>query len=573
MKDKKIYSYHTFMFPFSIEFDTDKSSDDFLSRIHNLIKDENWKYEEFKVNGFNGEIPNYNEWVYFYKPVQKLLYNQKNLKDLTKKELKEKLKNELSLYYSYEGFDENKENIYTILIRKKDKKLKIDSLKIYNLKIVGISLRIFRTGVGILSFNLENYNYSDLKDINLINDYGRRIYPQYISESEDCREKISLEKVKNSFLADKIKIKVDKKNREYSENFESWDYKNKKISKVILDILGKKFQLKKEKKDNESIEIETIIDDRMFTICWTGNNYYSKEFSTIRNNDYSYCNNQEWEQYIFIDGNGSTCQSKNMLKELLKKSTYERWIDYGTLYGISRYSFVLLTSDYETLKENHALYLTEHIRTMYYQLNVICLMQRATILNFKKRISEFLEDNGRDYKKIQIIQKDYLKFVNAMCFREITAQEQGIELYNMSKEIMEIDQSLRELESEISELNNFYALKKSEEDNERERKKSEEEKRKEKRINYLTVIGGSLVLPSFSIGIISLDKYKNILNIYPFSIFNGLLGGILFIIIPLLFYLIFINNYISKDLEKKEVEKVSMFTFIFIVIIYLIIVA
>lgn len=562
MKDKKIYSYHTFMFPFSIELDTNKSSDDFLSEIHNKIMNgKNWKYEEFKVNGFNGEIPNYNEWVYFYKPVQKLLYNQKNIKELNG----EKLKNELSLYYSYKDFKENKNNIYTIKIKKIEKELKV-----YSLKIVGISLRIFRTGVGILSFNLENYSYKNLGDINLINEYGRRIYPQFLNKN---KEEFSLKVVKDSFLADELKIKIETNNfdKKYIENFQEI-----KISNTIMQILGKHFQLKNEKKDNESIEIEPIIDDRMFTICWTGNNYYSKEFSILRDNEYSYYNHQKWEEYIFIDGNDSTCQSKNMLKELLKKSTYERWIDYGTLYGISRYSFVLLTSDYETLKENHALYLTEHIRTMYYQLNVICLMQRATILNFKKRITEFLEDNKRDYKKIQVIQKDYLKFINAMCFREITAQEQGIELYNRAKEIMGIDQSLRELENEISELNNFYALKKSEEDNERERKKSEEEKRKEKRINYLTVIGGSLVLPSFSIGIISLDKYKNILNIYPFSFCNGLLGGILFIIIPLLFYLIFINHYISKDLEKKEkkeVEKVSGFTFIFIVIIYLIIVA
>lgn len=70
--------------------------------------------------------------------------------------------------------------------------------------------------MGVLTIGLNNKNYPDFNDVLLINDFGRRIYPQFISEPESDDPGDSLRKVKNCFFCDAVKLNlftntVDKK--------------------------------------------------------------------------------------------------------------------------------------------------------------------------------------------------------------------------------------------------------------------------------------------------------------------------------------------------------------------------
>ncbi|MCL5027633.1 MAG: hypothetical protein M1480_01300, partial [Bacteroidetes bacterium] len=51
--------------------------------------------------------------------------------------------------------------------------------------------------------------------------------------------------------------------------------------------------------------------------------------------------------------------------------------------------------------------------------------------------------------------KHYILFVNKIYFREVTAQEQGIEIYDMMQKIMRIPSDVKDLDTEIGELNQF----------------------------------------------------------------------------------------------------------------------
>jgi hypothetical protein len=80
-KKEEIYSYHTFMLPFTFENEFDKK--------------ENWKYKHFEIENQR----DYNEYVYFYKHIQDAIYN---------KDTEEK--SNISKYYEYEF----EEGAYTI---------------------------------------------------------------------------------------------------------------------------------------------------------------------------------------------------------------------------------------------------------------------------------------------------------------------------------------------------------------------------------------------------------------------------------------------------------------------------
>ncbi|WP_027340307.1 hypothetical protein [Halonatronum saccharophilum] len=277
--------------------------------------------------------------------------------------------------------------------------------KDYSLDIAGITLRTYSSGVGILSFHLENNKYTNENDVLKINDFGRRIYPQYLPLGD----------VKKSFLAYELEIQFNENSPkperfEYFSNDEKVENNPIKLSNTIMELLGDEFTDDKNE-TQEKILVTPIIDDRMFVVSWYGNNdkikylggditrYYNRNYVNYlnKNGEYSYLEDPFWYKYIFVDADSVTCQSNLMMKNLLKNQTYDRWINYGTLYGVSRYSFVILSSNLNTLRINGAEYIFNHIKTMYYQMAVLALMQRASILRFSSEasyISNLLDETG-----------------------------------------------------------------------------------------------------------------------------------------------------------------------------------
>ena len=76
---------------------------------------------------------------------------------------------DLQLIYEVKPYSKN--SFYTIVSREEEKEFKLN--------LDSISLTLFKTGVGILSYQLSNNNYKEFEEIIKINDFGRRIYPPF----------------------------------------------------------------------------------------------------------------------------------------------------------------------------------------------------------------------------------------------------------------------------------------------------------------------------------------------------------------------------------------------------------
>jgi len=446
----EVISYHTFMFPFVFEGEFDKK--------------DMWDYHKFEIK----DPRDYNENVYFYKHVQDALFNKED-EDNSKF---------ISKYYEYK---DGEKGTYTIDTKSKGS---------FTLQLDGISLRIFKKNIAILSFNLINKRYHNPQDILTINDFGRRIYPQFLDNSKNRY----LDTPKEAFLANSIQIVFESGVRIEERFIKFYSLKNieeKFIPSFIKELISPNFI--------NFENIRPIIDDRMFVISQYHNDALSNQMKNYCNTTgYAYESDDFWYEYIFVDGNGKNCQSKYMTKELIKQSTYDRWVEYGTLFGITRYSFVVLTNS-GFGKE----VILPHTKTMYFQMFSLLLAYRATIIEFSDEIQNITSKTDEEIiTKAKDLYKRYLNFLNKLYFKEITAQEQGIELYNKAMQIMDVPKYMADLDNEINELHHYVDMI--------------EEKQRNEKLDAITYLGGlflplSLVFGFFGINVGKAENFTSTL--------------------------------------------------------------
>ncbi len=419
IKDKIIklmahtYSKHIFLFPFSWRIDGKNE----ISIIHDkILKDSNWKHDIYQIK----DAETYNEQTYFYDFVRKAMYDYGQDDDLFK-------------HYEYElGICPT----YTICIKGEDEAIELE--------VKDIMLNLYKTGVGILSFHLDNNQkeQSYFSTILKINEFGRRLYPQFLDK------KSGILGTQGAFLAEKITLNTGKET--FTDDLVNAyppraEYSNQQpISKIILDILPKGMDAK--------ANIKPILDDRMFVICWYGNDGIIEDLSTFENDTYNYTQSDDWYRFLFVDKNSPTIANRNLKKELLEKHSYERWIEDKQLFGISRYSFMALT------KGSDPWIIPNHVVTTYYKMIELTLAQRISALRFGEKateISKLTGDSREISTQVNDLFKDYIEFQNRIYFREVTAQEQGIEMYDMMQNHMRTERDIKELDQELDELNQY----------------------------------------------------------------------------------------------------------------------
>jgi Mg2+ and Co2+ transporter CorA len=68
-------------------------------------------------------------------------------------------------------------------------------------------------------------------------------------------------------------------------------------------------------------------------------------------------------------------------------------------------------------------------------------------------------------KRVNILNRDYLRFVNNIYFREVTPQDQGIELYDLMQEQMNIKRDEEGLSTEVEQLYHYVTMTNDEQRN------------------------------------------------------------------------------------------------------------
>lgn len=413
-----IYSYHNFMFPFQwrIKGYEDKVFSEQIS-LKNISYALGSNWERTIGPATEEEADNlYNERNYFYEFVHDALYDNGT---------------DNSLIRHFER-SETKHGSVAYVISIKD--------KTYELLVEAINLNLYSTGVGVLSFYLKNDKYPEPADVLRINQVGRRVFPPFIASVNN-----------RGAIADSIEIKgLHGRDTGYKEDFSRYTNTTpaNTPASFITDMIGEVA---------ENIILKPVIDDRMYVQCWYKNDEWTNKFS---GEGYEkFLQSKHWYEFVFVDEyNGITCHNKRMQRQLIKKATYERWQSYHSLYGISRYSMVYLTSA-STAQE--APFLFTYFESMYARMAELILVQKASVLRFSAEVTNLsnMEVRSGFSGKVSSLYKEYIRFVNQIHFRETSAQDQGIEIYQMLYDTMNLEKHVEKLDAEIEELYNYVSLR------------------------------------------------------------------------------------------------------------------
>lgn len=471
-----MYSYHIFYFPFKWDVLSKDVSSSFSERIDldSICFNEYSPWERVFDNQKETDYLLYNEKNYFYSFVHPVLY------DTGKKG---------TVMQHFERKEVRRGNVrYNIQIKGKET---------YSLVVEDMVINLYSTGVGILVFYLRNDLYSGFDDILWINQFGRRIFPPFLGRGN------SLSDAKASELAESISISgLNGSSSRYYEDFHWYDSPTKAwdpakfIQFLVLDLSEDFVMIPYEgKRDLTSLEPEKLrkgvvpaIDDRMFVSCIVLDDELTKE---IENGKFQ--NDERWLKYLLVDTSYCCVQNDRLREKVLDEKSYLRWQKLGTLFGYSRYSFVGITTEGDFGKN----VLQPYFKTMYSRMMELALVQRASVLKFSgevTRLSNLKKQDPHLISRISDLYREYIRFVNQIYFREVTAQEQGIELYQALQIQIGLREQVESLDAEIEELHQYATLI--------------EDRDQNKQLNLITKIGGMFLIPSLLVGYFGMNIFS-----------------------------------------------------------------
>lgn len=448
------HSYHVFLLPFRWK----PEPGPWKAGIPALLG-KDWKHVPFDLNDQGDDWYNtdkrYNEYHYFHDFTRTILY------DFGPKFRPADGQTALMQHYEYQG----NETAGDYVIERMEKGEK----KEYRLKVNSILLNLYWMGVGVLSLHLENHTHPEPEDILKINQYGRRVFPPFLPLADS----------QYSELAHGIGFSHGK-----TEDYQGYAQGHASFAahRGLPAHLAALFPAR------TVPQITLLGDDRMFVHCIYAHAQASRMAKEAHQNPYGNKAFNFLYRYTFVDVDSPTCADDATYQAALHNHIYRRWADYGSFTGITRYSFVTLHT-----KPSYD-YLWAHGRTLYYKLVELTLVQRALILVFQERVSEISGKEGTQVEhEVRTLHSEYLRFVNKVYFREVTAQEQGIELYDLLQRHARIEEQVRNLEGEMRDLDEYATLI--------------GEQHRNQHLDRITQWGAAFLVPTFLAGYLGMNNF------------------------------------------------------------------
>lgn len=457
------YSFHTFLLPFVWE-GTGSRSVSFKEFKKIFDNNPNWENTDIADISYNsnaytfGNLKEcqrlYEEYRFFHPHVRKAIYG---------------LGSDIVSNYTFRYKDTHNKGHYYI---------KKDGVE-YDLLLCSIKLKIFNTGIAILIIEGQNLGFArdkktsqaNFEAVRNINEYGRNVTLPSIY----CKKR-------NSHCADKLTISIpDVVNIE--ENFSGFLSRIKDencyrervtlthISELLKELLsfGSNFRFSsKPGNDKNTYYISTALDDRMFVVSYVmDTNIVETMLAEDDKGEPIYLNDKALSKsmFEFIYSEASdrcTCYDGAMRRKKLSEHLYTRWSEKKMLIGCTDRALTVLTKD---MTENNK-FLAHFYLTVYVQTCVLVQAQRTSILNFQIRssdISAHIEEKGKKVKlstisKIMNLQESFVAFQNQLDFVDVTAQQQGFEVYDLlmkASYVMQEKQALMERLSALSNTSNI----------------------------------------------------------------------------------------------------------------------
>lgn len=461
----QIYSYHTFLYPFVWDNGGRTEREDFEQNLRGDWVEDNMITKDNQLSSVVAPQPwideqqnrlDYQTFQYFNSAARKALFRSDG-----------------SIVHGWLYRPAEIHNKGKYIIEAKGKK--------YELNINHIKLQLFNTGVGILRFELE-YSFPEggieqaRRDIRAINEYGRRIYPEFLPSEIDgtkdnsflksnlCASVITLDFGNGTVFCEQIESRANA-----HIHIDSGKIKSIERSYLNSPMQNDSFVTRLLLNKNDSLKIIPAVDDRMFVCCCIDDPDYVNHFLgypawpsgaySMRRQRADWQFKTDWETgkelyaLINIDAGDSSCQNRRMLDQYFEEQLYLRWLEYGTIHAVTNHSMLCMTS---RAVQGSVIYpfLIEYI-----PMCELVLAQRASLIAFDARITDAIasSSNREGMKKEELeqlieLQKKFTIFQGELLLAEVTPQIQGIELYEKLQEMLFIQKLHDNIQDQMKNL-------------------------------------------------------------------------------------------------------------------------
>ena len=385
----------------------------------------------------------------------------------------------------------------------------------------------------------------------IINDMGRRLFsPVYDLSNDFTAQKTELI-VNNRDVEEPVNISVDFLSHKDRPNISDESAANPQI---ICKLIASK-------NESNPLDIQSILDDRMYVACLIRDNKKSEEFKETLKTKMKTKTQNDLYCFAFCDSEEPSCQNNELLLQKLEEHVYLRWQNWGTIHTVNEYAFNCVTGEDGNLLK---LVIYPFIN-MYTEMVKVALAQRAAIVKLESEAGVIadkfkIENDNFDasvekqdkediIRDIRDLWKKYVIFQNKLYMPEVTFQEQGVELYAMLKKDLKIYELNSYLDEELNNLHDVAELENAELEN-------KNDKRMNRSINVLTVAATAIAIVSVaqdflsSIGFTDQSSHNNI-------VINSLIYLIGFIIIAVVIVIGMkkFNNSDKRETRKNKAKK------------------
>jgi hypothetical protein len=185
-----------------------------------------------------------------------------------------------------------------------------------------------------------------------------------------------------------------------------------------------------------------------------------------------------WIKLLNVDKPGDTPQAthqetSSFEKDWTKERTYHRWeekIKYpSNYYGFSYHSGAALITDCPNPP------FWKHWRTMYFDMVLLLFYVRVTLFRFSDELTKIstdtLVDETRENKiekwseKFNKLRWEFTLFTNLYQYPLISNQQQGLEMYELARKCLDLNELFKEIQEEIHNGQEFIEQRRQEKQN------------------------------------------------------------------------------------------------------------
>lgn len=265
----------------------------------------------------------------------------------------------------------------------------VSSSKTFNLTLKKVELRVYETFVGVLVFHVENNDYSTIKEIREINEFGRHIFPPYFTDAKDVCPKSIEVRFKNGYT---FKQEFSQYECEDDSPFQLPDF----ISRILPEELTKSAWL---------------CDDSMFYVTMLNSNVVGINYPKMNVSAFS-------GEYDFV------VTQSNM--DIYRRKNTDELNFYETL--------CVAMAELALAQKACYLWFTKK------KSNIAKDLQHGKLSD-----RDFLD-------KLQQLDKDVLSFANNICYSDISPKRNTNKLYKLLQSRFEIQRRNAELQKDVKQL-------------------------------------------------------------------------------------------------------------------------